>query len=136
MANKAALGIIEFGDTPAAVGEIRSWSAPQEANEIDVTVMGTGYSSFVPGTINARVECELFFEFADAGQALILAQLGQDTPQDLSLFPQGKQAGLPALTGKATVMSYSSTGAADGAIEMTATFAGDGANPLTWAAQV
>ena len=135
MANKAALGVIEFGDTPAAVGEVRSWSAPGEANEIDTTVMGTGFASFVPGTINTRLECELFFEFSDAGQALILAQLGNDTPQDVSLFPQGKTSGLPQLTGKATVMSFSPSGAADGAIEMTVNFAGDGANPLVWSAQ-
>lgn len=132
MAKKAALGVIEFGDTPAAVGEIRSWNAPSEANEIDVTVMGTSYASFVPGTINARVECELFFEQADAGQALILAQLGADTPQALALYPQGKTSGLAQLTGSATVMSYNASGAADGAIEMQVTFAGDGAAPLVW----
>ena len=135
MANKGSLGTIQFGDTPTAVGEVRNWSAPGEANEIDTTVMGTGYGSFVPGTITTRLECELFFEYADAGQALILAQLGNDTPQDLVLFPQGAGTGLPQLTGKATVMSFSPSAAADGAIEMTANFAGDGANPLVWSAQ-
>jgi len=135
MANKAGLGVILFGDTPTAVGEVRSWNAPGEANEIDTTVMGTGYGSFVPGNIVTRLETELFFEYSDAGQALILAQLGQDAPQDLALHPQGTGTGLPQLTGKATVMSFSPSGAADGAIEMTANFAGDGANPLVWSAQ-
>lgn len=135
MASKAALGVIEFGDTPAVVGELRSWNAPSEANEIDTTVMGTGYSSFTPGTINARVEAAVFFAKSDAGQALVLAQLGSDTAQDLAVFPQGKSTGLPQLTGKATVMSFSPTGAADGAIEMDITFAGDGADPLVWGDQ-
>ena len=133
MANKAALGVIEWGDTPVAVGSIRSWSAPSEAAEIDVTVMGTNYASFIPGTINARVECELFFESPeDAGQALILAQLGNDVPQALSLYPFGPTIGLVELTGMATVMSFSPQGSADGAVEMTVNFSGDGAAPLVW----
>ena len=136
MANKAALGVIEWGDTPTVVGSLRSWSAPSEAAEIDVTVMGTNYASFIPGTINARVETELFFEDpADAGQALILAQLGNDVPQALSLYPFGKTIGLAEFTGTATVMSFSPTGAADGAVEMTVNFACDGAAPLVWGTQ-
>ena len=133
MANKAALGVIEWGDTPVGMGSLRSWAAPSEAAEIDVTVMGTNYASFIPGTINARVETELFFEDpADAGQALILAQLGNDVPQALALYPFGKTIGLAQLTGKATVMSFSPTGSADGAVEMTVNFAGDGGTPLWW----
>jgi hypothetical protein len=135
MAIKAALGVIEFGDTPAAVGEIRSWNSPSEAEEIDTTVMGTGYASFVPGTIGVRVEAELFFEAADAGQALALAQLGNDTPQALALYPAGKGSGLSQLTGSATVMNYNAQGAADGAVELSITFAGDGAAPLVWGTQ-
>jgi len=136
MANKATQGLVEWGDTPVAVGELRSWSAPSEAAEIDVTVMGTDYASFIPGTINARVETELFFASPDdAGQALVLAQLGDDVPQTLALYPFGKSSGLKYLTGKATVMSFNPTGAADGAVEMSVTFAGDGAAPLLWADQ-
>ena len=135
MAKRAKPGVIQFGDTPAVVGELRSWSAPSEANEIDTTVMGNNYSSFLPGTIGVRVETEVFYEAADAGQALALAQLGSDVPQDLSLFPQGVGTGLPQLTGKATVLTYSPTGAADGAIEMNINFVGDGADPLIWGMQ-
>lgn len=136
MAKRAASGVLQFGDTPSAVGELRSWSAPSEANEIDVTVMGTGYSAFLPGTINARVEAEVFFEQGDAGQALALAQLGSDVPQTLALHPEGTGSGLAELTGKATVLSYSPEGAADGAIEMSITFVGDGAAPLVWGTQL
>jgi len=136
MANKATQGIIEWGDTPVAVGELRSWSAPSEAAEIDVTVMGTDYASFIPGTINARVECELFFGSPeDAGQALILAQLGNDVPQTLALYPFGKGSTIAYLTGKATVMSFSPQASADGAVEMSVNFAGDGAAPLVWGDQ-
>lgn len=135
MANKAGLGVIEFGDTPTAVAEVRSYSAPGEAPEIDTTVMGTGYASSVPGNIATSLEAELFFEYGDPGQALILGQLGNDVAQDLALFPQGKATGLPQLTGKATVRSFTTSGAADGAIELTVNFGGDGANPLVWSAQ-
>ena len=134
MADRAALGVIEFGDTPAAVGEIRSWNQPQEANEIDVTVMGTGNADFIPGAVRASLETELFFEFADAGQALALAQLGNSVPQAISLFPLGVGSGLPVLAGNATVMSYNAQGAADGAIELSITFSGD-SDGLTWSPQ-
>lgn len=134
MADRAALGVIEFGDTPAAVGEVRSWTQPQEANEIDVTVMGTGNADFIPGAIRASLECELFFEFADAGQALALAQLGNSVPQQVSLYPLGVGTTLPVCKGLATVMSYSSQGAADGAIELSITFSGD-SDGLIWSAQ-
>lgn len=132
MARKAAQGVIQFGDTPAAVGQIRSYTAPSEADEIDTTVMGTGYSSFVPGTIGVRVECELFLEPADAGQVLALAQLANDVPQALLVQPSGPGSGNSQLAGGATVMSYNVQGAADGAIELAITFAGDGADPLLW----
>lgn len=134
MAKKASLGVIEFGDTPAAVGEVRSWRSTRAAAEVDTTIMGTGNARFQPGSIRNSVECDLFFEFADAGQALIRAQLANDTPQDVSLYPQGIGSGLPVLTGKAFVMNDDAEGQADGAIEMSATFQFD-ENGSTWSAQ-
>lgn len=136
MANKAALGTIQFGDTPAQVGQVRSYNAPSEASEIDTTVMGTNYSSFLPGTIGVRVECELFLEPADAGQVLALAQLASDVPQDLTVQPTGAGSGNSQLSGKATVLSYNVQASADGAVELAINFAGDGANPLVWSVQV
>lgn len=134
MADRAALGVIEFGDTPVAVGQVRSWTQPQEANEIDVTVMGTGNADFIPGAVRASLETELFFELADAGQALALAQLGNSVPQQVSLYPLGISTGLPVLKGLATVMSYSSQGAADGAIELSINFSSD-SDGLIWSTQ-
>jgi hypothetical protein len=134
MADRAALGVIEFGDTPAAVGEIRSYDAPSDANEIDVTVMGTGNAAFIPGAIRQALATELFFEFADAGQALALAQLGSSVAQTVSLYPLGVGTGLVWLTGKATVMSFNVQGAADGAIELSVNFSADSAG-LVWAVQ-
>ena len=132
MAKKAALGVIEFGDTPVAVGELRSWNQTDEPAEIDTTVMGTGNARFQPGARRHSIEVELFFEDPDdAGQALIRAQNGVDTPQAVALFPFGKTTGKAQLTGNAFVMGANHSGNADGAVEMTATFSGDEAG-LTW----
>ena len=134
MAKKAALGVIEFGDTPTAVGEVRSWEQTSEANEIDTTVMGTGNARFQPGSIRHTINAELFFEYADAGQALIIAQLGNDTPQDVALYPQGKGSTLPVASGKAFIMNTNTAGQADGAIEMTVSMPSD-ENGYAWTAQ-
>ena len=135
MAKKGALGTLSWGDTPAVVGELRSWRYADEPAEIDTTVMGTGNARFQPGARRHQVEIEVFFEYADAGQALIIAQNGADTPQDIQLRPQGAGSGLPELTGKTYVLGYTTEAAADGAIEMTATLPSD-ENGLSWAAQV
>jgi len=134
MAKKAALGVIEFGDTPSAVGELRSWEQTSEAAEIDTTVMGTGNARFQPGSIRHVINAELFFEYADAGQALLIAELGADTPQTVSLYPQGKGTGLPVATGKAFVMNTNTQGQADGAIEMTTSLPSD-EDGYAWSAQ-
>ena len=132
MAKKAALGVLEFGDTPTAIGELREWNTTGEPAEIDTTVMGSGNARFQPGAIRKQVECSLFFEDPDdAGQALIRAQLGNDTPQTVSVYPFGKTTGKAVLSGKAFVMRENSSGAADGAVEMEALFSSD-ENGLTW----
>ena len=131
MAKKGSLGVIEFGDTPAIVGELRSWRQQSEAQEIDTTVMGTGNARFQPGAVREQIECDLFFEQADAGQVLILAQLANDTPQNVSLYPRGNTTGEAVFSGKAFVMNASTNADADGAIEMSTTFSFD-ENGGTW----
>ena len=132
MAVRGALGVIEFGDTPTAVGEIRSWNQTAEPNEIDTTVMGTGNARFIPGAVRHQIEVELFFEDPeDAGQALIRSQNGVSTPQAVALFPFGKTTGKAQLTGNAYVMGANHSSAADGAVEMTCTFTSDEAG-FTW----
>lgn len=135
MAKKASLGVIEFGDTPTAVGDLRNWRQVSAANEIDTTIMGTGNARIQPGAVRNSVECDLFFEYSDAGQALIIAQLANDTPQTISLYPQGVGSTLPVLSGKVFVMNNDTSGQADGAIEMQATFQAD-EDGLAWTTQV
>lgn len=132
MAKKAAFGVLEFGDTPTVIGELRSWNSTAEPAEIDTTVMGSGNARSQPGAIRKGIECTLFFEDPDdAGQALIRAQLGNDAAQTVSLYPFGKTTGKAVLSGKAFVMRENSSGEADGAVEMEATFSAD-ENGLTW----
>ena len=134
MAKKAGFGVLEFGDTPVVIGELRSWTNTSEAAERDTTVMGAGNQRVEPGSISHRVECELYFEDPDdAGQALIRTQLGNETPQTLSLYPFGNTTGKAVLSGNAYVMTANSAGpeGADGSVEMSAAFAADDAG-FTW----
>lgn len=129
---RGAFGVVEFGDTPAAVGELRSWNQTAEPNEINTTVMGSGNARFIPGAVRHQVECEMFFsDPEDAVQALIRAQNGNSTAQSVALYPFGKTTGKAQLTGKAYVMGANHSSAADGAVQMTCTFTSDTAG-LTW----
>lgn len=135
MAKKGAFGVLEVGATPNVIGEVRSWRQPNESNEIDVTVMGTGNASMIPGATRESMECDLFWEYADAGQAYILANLGADSSHLVTLYPEGKGTGLPAWSGNCYIMSANPEAAADGAIEMNGcTFVTDSAGG-SWSTQ-
>lgn len=125
MAKKGAFGEIEFGASPLAVGELRSWNYSAEANEIDTTVMGTGNSRFQPGSIRSTYEVEVFYEQGDAGQAALYSALGSDTPELTTLYPRGKTSGLPAWSGNFFVMGTVQQATADGAIEASLTLTSD-----------
>ena len=134
MAKKAGFGVVEYGDTPVVLGELRSWDTNQEAADRDTTVMGSGTARIEPGSITHTVEVELYFEDPDdAGQALLRTQLGNETPQDLGVYPFGKTTGKAALTGKAYVMRNNSSGpeGADGSVQMSVRFTSDAAG-LSW----
>ena len=125
---RGAFGVVEFGDTPAAIGELRSWNQTAEPNEIDTTVMGSGNARFIPGAVRHQIECEMFFsDPADAVQVLIRSQNGSSTPQAVALYPFGKTTGKASLTGNAYVMGANHTSTADGAVEMSCTFTSDSA---------
>jgi len=134
MANKAAFGVIEIGSGPTVIGQLRSWRQTEEATEIDTTVMGTGKASMIPGTIRDGVECDLFFEYADAGQALILTNVGQEATQTISIYPRGVGSGNERWSAECYVMRRENNAAADGALEMTATFSTDSAGGA-WSVQ-
>lgn len=124
-AYKGAFGVIEIGAAPAVIGEVRGWRQANEANEIDTTVMGSGNARMQPGSMRNGIEADLFFDWADAGQALIWTDLGGETPVAVSLYPQGNTQALPVWTANCYVMQSNVEAAADGAIEMTATFSTD-----------
>ena len=135
MAKKAAFGIVRVDTTPQVVGQLRNWTQPNESNEIDATVMGTGNATMIPGSKREDLECDLFWAYADAGQAFILANLGSDTAVPVELLPEGAGTGLPIWTANAYVMNATPQGAADGAIEMNGVrFVSDDAGG-TWSAQ-
>ena len=135
MASKGALGIIEIGASPAVVGELRNWRQPMDVTEIDTTIMGTDVARFIPGKRRDSVQCDVFFDQSDAGQALILTNMGSDTTQAVSIFPQGKGSGLPVWNADCYIMGGEVSSEADGAVEFTGiTFSSD-ENGGAWSAQ-
>jgi len=136
MAKKAAFGVIEIDATPLVIADVRSWSQPNESNEIDVTVMGTGKATMIPGTTSENVECDLFWVYSDAGQAFILANLGNDVTYPVALYPEGKGSGLPVWNAACYIMNATPSGAADGAIEMTGVRFISDSTGGAWSAQI
>lgn len=134
MAKKGAFGIVTFGDTPSVIGEVRSWEQTAETTEIDTTVMGSGNASMIPGAKQQAISCELFFKPEDAGQALLLAEYGSDTPQAILLQPFGVGTGLFQWSANGYVMSTTTRADADGAVEMSCTLTSDSGGGA-WAAQ-
>ena len=136
-ASKGALGIIELGASPAVVGELRSWRQPMEVTEIDTTVMGSDLSRFIPGKRRDSVTCDLFFDHDDAGQALVLSTMGDDTATTaVAIYPNGKGTGLPVWNANCYIMGGEVGSDADGAVEFTGvTFSSD-ENGGAWTTQV
>ena len=134
-ADKGALGVIEIGSGPDVIGELRSWRQPMEVTEIDTTVMGTDLARFIPGKRRDSLNCDLFFDHDDAGQALILAQMASTTPQTVAVFPVGKGSGLPQWSANCYIMGGEVSSEADGAVEFTGvTFSSD-ENGGSWTTQ-
>lgn len=126
MAKKGAFGEIELGAVPAVIGEVRRIAMRQSANEIDVTVMGSGFSALIPGTIQAGFDVDVFIEDGDAGQDFVLNNLGSDTAVAFKYRPNGTGSGLPEWSGNVYVLGADIEQAADGAIEGTLSLPGDG----------
>ena len=125
MAKKGAFGVFEFGTSPVVVGELRTWTYAGTASEIDTTVMGTGNARTQPGAVAHTINCDVFWESADAGQVAVQAALGSDTPQTATLYPYGNDSGKQTLTGAFFVNEVTSTAAADGAVEASYTLSAD-----------
>jgi len=119
MAKKAAFGVVKINTgTLVIVADLRDWEAPSESNEIDTTVMGTGKSSMLPGATSDNATLSLFWVFADAAQAYILANIGSETAVAVEVYPEGEGTGLPVWKASCYIMSATPQGAADGAVEM------------------
>jgi len=127
MAKKGAFGAIEIGASPAPLGQVANMSFNDEYAEIDVTVMGSGNAAVIPGSGSQRIEAQVFYEQADAGQVAFLAALGSDAAATLVVYyPEGKVSGKESITGSYYFLQYNSSQAADGAIEVNLVMTGDG----------
>ena len=127
MAKKGAFGVIEIGASPAALGEISTISFSESADEIDVTVMGTGNAAFIPGPLRQRVEATVFYEQADAGQVAFIGALGSDAaPTQVIFYPEGKVSGKESITGNYFFQEYNLSQEASEAIQVVMVMTNDG----------
>ena len=110
---RACNGVVKVGAGPTVVGEIRSWSFNQEAEEIDVSSMGTCTKASQAGAVKTSIEVGAWWDPADAGQ--ILFSPGQEV--QLEIFPDGEGSGKTAYTGMMRVLTNNTSGDVDGVVE-------------------
>lgn len=113
LARRAALGVMEIGGV--AVAELRNWNYPQDGSVLDVSTMGAGVTTEIPGRINRRIEGGLYLAgVTDPTQELIVI----DDVLAVVLYPFGDATGQLTLTGNMKILTRGEAGDVDGAVEL------------------
>lgn len=110
---RACNGVVKVGAGPTIVGELRSWSANQEADEIDVSSMGSCTKASQAGAVKTSVEVAAWWDPADSGQVLFVP--GDEIA--LEIHPDGEGSGKTAYTGTVRVLTNNLSGDVDGVVE-------------------
>lgn len=110
---RACNGVIKVGAGPTVVGELRNWSFSQEADEIDVSSMGSCTKASQAGAVKTSVEVASWWDPADAGQILFVP--GDEIA--VQIFPDGEGSGKTQYEGNVRVLTNNSSGDVDGVVE-------------------
>lgn len=113
----------EKDGTPAAVGEIRSYTIESTAETIEDTTMGNADRTYKVGLKTFSGTLELFFDEADTEQA----RLDVGTEIEFEVYPEGDAAASTYYAGEAIVTGRTITASFDGMVEMSITVQGNGA---------
>lgn len=104
------------------IGELRSFTLSETANEVDTSTMGTDWTG-VDSTQNSwSGSMEVFWDPADVGQA----EIGVGLKVDVVFYPGGNTTGKTSKTGVALVTSTETTQGHDNLVSATVNFTGDG----------
>ena len=115
LAQKACLGAIEMGPTPAPLVELRSWNYDQQGNPIDLSTMGACDTTEKAGRVTRRVEGTLYLaDPTDTVQALLI--VGDNVA--IEVFPFGKTTGKLSLIGTVDITGRTESGDVDGGVEL------------------
>lgn len=110
-----------------AVGHLTDWDYEIDAEEIDVSVMGTCTSSSEPGNRTTRGNINALFDLVDdAAQAAMLSAVINATTGALVIRPFGDGVGNAELTGTAKFLNTGARAAVSGRVEATFRFTLDG----------
>lgn len=114
---RACNGVIKIDTVPPSgqqtVGELRSWSRNEEADEIDVSSMGSCTKASQAGAVKTSVECAAWWDPSDLGQVMFVT--GNEVA--LEIFPDGEGSGKTAYTGTIRVLTNNISGDVDGVVE-------------------
>ena len=107
----SALG--EGTETPAVVGEIRSFSIDETADTVEDTVMGDSVKTYLPSLKDATLTIDALWDDADA------QQLALDTAATINweIHPTGTGTGEKYYSGGGVVTGKTITAAFDGMVE-------------------
>ena len=115
-AKRAINGRVEIGASPAVLGELRSWEYEQAGEEVNLTTMGDGTSTIVPGQSSERVNLGLYLADPTDAQQAQLAQGAQDV--DIIIMPFGDTSGKLRYTGQIDILRRVARGDVDGGVEL------------------
>ena len=107
----SALG--EGTETPAVVGEIRSFSIDETADTVEDTVMGDSVKTYLPSLKDATLTIDALWDDADA------QQLALDTAATINweIHPTGTGTGEKYYDGEGVVTSKTISASYDGLVE-------------------
>ena len=110
------------GGTPAAVGEIKSFTLDETNETQDVTCLGDSARRRDTGLDDWTLQLEAHYDPADTAQA----GLTKGAKVDIEIYPQGAAAGAVMRSGTGIISSASSANEVEGKVSYSVTIEADG----------
>lgn len=125
---RGCFGVVKIGPTPTVVAELRAWELNETAERIDVSAMGDCTKKFSVGAVEGSGTFSMWLDSGpDAGQALVVV----GTAVDVELFPGGEGTGNLLRSFNATITDRGEAADVNGIVELSASYAVNGAIDLT-----